>query len=95
HPLTADVGCRNTLFNAVPQSAAEAVPALLARGVRHVRVELLDESAEEIRDVIHAYRSLLAGVTTGRDVWTQLKAANRVGVTRGTLEEKRNPLAIL
>ncbi|MFM8633375.1 MAG: DUF3656 domain-containing protein, partial [Planctomycetia bacterium] len=46
HPLTADVGCRNTLFNAVPQSAAEAVPALLARGVRHVRVELLDESAE-------------------------------------------------
>ncbi|MFM7034720.1 MAG: DUF3656 domain-containing protein [Planctomycetia bacterium] len=95
HPLTADVGCRNTLFNAVPQSAAEAVPALLARGVRHVRVELLDESAEEVRDVINAYRSLLAGVTTGRDVWTQLKAANRVGVTRGTLEEKRNPLAIL
>ena len=25
HPLLADVGCRNTLFNAVPQSAAEAV----------------------------------------------------------------------
>jgi putative protease len=34
-------------------------------------------------------------VATGRDVWTALKATNRVGVTRGTLEEKRNPLAIL
>jgi putative protease len=34
-------------------------------------------------------------VTSGRDVWTDLKAMNRVGVTRGTLEEKRNPLAIL
>ena len=34
HPLLADVGCRNTLMNAVPQSAAEAVPMLRDRGVR-------------------------------------------------------------
>jgi putative protease len=95
HPLTADVGCRNTLFNAVPQSAAEAVPALLARGVGHFRVELLDESAEAIGDIIRCYRDLLAGRTTGREVWGRLKATNRVGVTRGTLEERRNPLAIL
>jgi putative protease len=32
---------------------------------------------------------------TGREVWGRLKAANRVGVTRGTLEERRDPLAIL
>jgi putative protease len=95
HPLTADVGCRNTLYNAVAQSGAEAVPALLAKGVRHLRVELLDEDDAAIGKVIAAYRELMAGVTTGRDVWTALKATNRVGVTRGTLEEKRNPLAIL
>ncbi|NCA10471.1 U32 family peptidase [bacterium] len=95
HPLTADVGCRNTLYNAVPQSAAEAVPMLLAHGVRQMRIEFLAESAEEIGRVVRAYRSLLAGRLTGREVWTQLNAANRVGVTRGTLEERRNPLAIL
>jgi len=95
HLLTADVGCRNTLFNAVPQSAAEAVPPLLARGVGHFRVELLDEPADAIADIIGGYRDLLAGRTTGREVWGRLKAANRVGVTRGTLEERRNPLAIL
>jgi putative protease len=95
HPLTADVGCRNTLWNATPQSAAEAVPALVARGIRHFRIELLDEPATEIGRVIRSYRDLLAGRTTGRQVWTALKAANRVGVTRGTLEEKRDPLAIL
>jgi putative protease len=95
HPLTADVGCRNTLFNAVPQSGAEAVPTLLGRGVRHFRVEFLDESDAEIGRTIAAYRGLLAGRTTGREVWTMLRAANRVGVTRGTLEEKRNPLAII
>ena len=95
HLLTADVGCRNTLFNAVPQSAAEVVPPLLARGVGHFRVELLDEDAAAIGDILQGYRDLLAGRVTGREVWGRLKAANRVGVTRGTLEERRNPLAIL
>ena len=95
HPLTADVGCRNTLWSAVPQSGAEVVPALVARGVRHFRVELLDEPADEIGRIVAAYRSLLAGRTTGPEVWRMLKAANRVGVTRGTLEERRDPLALL
>ena len=95
HPLTADVGCRNTLFNAVPQSAAEVVPTLRARGVSWFRIELLDEPAAEIGRIVQAYRELLAGRATGKDVWTSLRAANRVGVTRGTLEERRNPLAIL
>jgi putative protease len=95
HPLTADVGCRNTLWSAVPQSGAEVVPTLLDRGIRHFRLELLDEPAAEIGRIVAAYRGLLAGRTTGRDVWKALNAANRVGVTRGTLEEKRNPLALL
>ena len=95
HPLTADVGCRNTLWSAVSQSGAEVVPALAARGVRHFRVELLDEPPAEIERIVAAYRSLLAGRTTGAEVWRMLKAVNRVGVTRGTLEERRNPLALL
>ncbi len=95
HRLTTDVGCRNTLFNAIPQSGAEVVPELLSRGVRNFRVELLDESPDEIRLTLDSYRDLLAGRVAGRDVWKKLNAANRVGVTRGTLEERRNPLAIL
>jgi putative protease len=95
HPLTADVGCRNTLFNATPQSAAEAVPQMLQLGVVHFRVELLWDTPAAITRIIHLYRELLVGTIRGGDVWTQLKAVNRVGVTRGTLEERRNPLAIL
>jgi putative protease len=95
HVLTADVGCRNTLYNAVPQSAAEATPQLLARGMRDFRLELLTDSASEVRTLVQLYRDLLAGRVTGQQVWQQLKASNRVGVTRGTLEERRNPLAIL
>jgi putative protease len=95
HVLHADVGCRNTLYNAVPQSAAEVVPTLLSRGLRDFRVELLSENAKETRHVIELYQQLLDGRTTGKQVWQRLRASNRVGVTRGTLEERRNPLAIL
>jgi putative protease len=95
HPLTADVGCRNTLYNSTPQSAAEVVPELLRAGIRSMRVEFLYETPTEIDAVLSLYRRLLRGEVTGRDVWTGLQAANRVGVTRGTLEERRDPLAIL
>jgi putative protease len=95
HPLKADVGCRNTLFNATPQSAAELVPRLLSEGVRHFRVELLDDSPRAVKRLLSLYRDLLAGRVTGKEVWTRLSATNRVGLTRGTLEERRNPLAIV
>ena len=95
HLLTADVGCRNTLFNAVPQSGAEVVTQLIDKGVKHLRIEMLNQSQEEMADILEAYRKLLVGEVTGREVWAKLRAANRIGVTRGTLEERRNPLAIL
>lgn len=95
HPLQADVGCRNTLFNAVPQSGAEVMPEMLQRGVRAFRIELLEEGAEQTGEIIDLYRQLLGGEIEPREVWQALKAANRVGVTRGTFEQRRNPLAIL
>jgi len=95
HPLQADVACRNTLYNAVPQSGAEAVPAMIAKGVGALRVELLEEDATATSSILKTYQELLDGLVAGRDVWMRLKASNRVGVTRGTLESPRNPLAIL
>ncbi len=95
HPLHADVGCRNTLYNATPQSGAEIVLELLTAGVCRFRVEFLEESAAEMETILRLYRQLLGGQVKAGDVWRQLKASNRVGVTRGTLEERRNPLAIL
>ncbi len=95
HPLQADVACRNTLYNAVPQSGAEAYAELAARGTGAIRVELLEQTPAEMRQVIEAYQRLIAGKIDGQRVWQILQASNRVGVTRGTLEASRNPLAIL
>jgi putative protease len=95
HTLQADVACRNTLYNATPQSGAETVGDLINNGTRWFRVELLEEDRDQVALVITTYRQLLNGEVSAKDVWRQLKATNRLGVTRGTLEPKRNPLAIL
>lgn len=96
HVLHADIGCRNTLYNGTAQSGAEAVPELLRRGIKHFRIEMLSDAVEEeVKQLITLYQQLLAGQLPAQEVWRKLKAANRVGVTRGTLEHPRNPLAIL
>jgi U32 family peptidase len=96
HVLHADIGCRNTLFNGSAQSGAEAVGTLMEFGVRQFRIELLrDASLEDTQKLVELYQGLIAGKLAGTEVWQQLNAQNRVGVTRGTLEHPRNPLAIL
>jgi U32 family peptidase len=60
HVLLADADCRNTLYHANAQSAAEFLPKMLAAGIRHFRVELLEEGAAETRRLVERYRKLLA-----------------------------------
>ncbi|MHB1558864.1 MAG: U32 family peptidase [Isosphaeraceae bacterium] len=85
HPLTADVGCRNTLFNAVPQTAAQFLPRLLRRGPLRLRVEFLDEEPAAVQSVLSLYQDALAGRRDARQLWRELKASNQYGVTRGAL----------
>ena len=48
HPLRADSLCRITVFDGRVRSALEIAPRLLALGVRNLRIELLDEGADEV-----------------------------------------------
>jgi putative protease len=85
HPVEADVGCRNTVFHAAPQSAAGLVAALRDRGVRRYRIELVRETAEEVERVVGMYRQLLDGRASAGDVWRRLETASGYGVVRGSL----------
>jgi U32 family peptidase len=87
HVLKADVGCRNTVFNARAQTGAEHVESLLTLGVRRFRLEFVSESAEEVAITIARYRQLLRGEITGSQVWRELKLLSQLGVTRGTHEK--------
>jgi len=89
HPLRADLGCRNTLFNGRAQSAAEAIPPFLQAGVRQFRLELLQDSPADAVRRVQLYRQALAGTVSGREVWQQERLESRLGVTRGTLLERR------
>ncbi|MCW5558710.1 MAG: U32 family peptidase, partial [Verrucomicrobiae bacterium] len=86
HPLKADAGCRNTVFNARAQTGAESFERLRALGLRHFRIEFVNETADEVSATLARYRALLRRETTGAQLWRDLKLENRLGVTRGQLE---------
>ena len=85
-PVTPDAGCRNTVFNSVPQSAAEYVAQMQSMGLRRFRVELLRETPGQIGPLLTAYRRVIDGADDGRATWRSLRAMNQLGVTRGTLQ---------
>lgn len=85
HPVKADVGCRNTVYNAVAQSASQYVQKMMELGVRWYRVELLNETPAETRRLLSSYRNLLEGNGNGETLWRELRASNVMGVTRGPL----------
>ena len=86
HLLKADIGCRNTLFNALAQTGAEYVGNLLALGVRHFRVEFVNETPEQVTRTLANYRRLLRGEISGAQLWRELKLLNQLGVTRGSMD---------
>jgi len=89
HPLKADVGCRNTVFNALAQTGAEYAERMLALGVRNFRIEFLNETPEQVDQTISKYRQLLRGEISGTDLWRELRLMNQLGVTRGQMAGAR------
>lgn len=86
HPVKADAGCRNTVFNARAQTGAEFAGAFLKTGLRRFRLEFLDEDPAGIALCLDRYRRLFAGEIDGAGLWRELNATGQLGVTRGTLE---------
>ena len=91
HVLQADVGCRNTVFNATAQTGAEYVQRLIELGLQHFRIEFVNETPEEVTQTIHCYQQLLQGKITGSQLWRELKLQLRqLGVTRGPLGSSKS-----
>ncbi|WP_322923938.1 DUF3656 domain-containing U32 family peptidase [Paenibacillus campi] len=85
HPVRVDEGCRNTVYNAIEQSGAEYLNNFLELGVPSYRIEFLEETPEQVLQVIELYSQALRGEISGTQVWKTLKATNQLGVTRGQL----------
>jgi putative protease len=89
HPVIVDVGCRNTVFNALAQSAARLVPKLLDRGVRRFRVELVRETRAQAETVLSGWRDLLTGTLDAGALAKRIGAHEQFGVTAGTMRVLR------
>lgn len=86
HPVKADAGCRNTVYNAAAQSASAYLDKLLSAGVRRYRIEFINQSADEVRKAINLYMPALRGEISGETVWRELRAISKLGVTKGSLD---------
>ncbi|MFL6215972.1 MAG: DUF3656 domain-containing protein, partial [Blastocatellia bacterium] len=85
HPVTADVGCRNTVFGAEAQEASRHLDEWLSAGIRHFRLEFVHESAEQVVKVTEAFEKRLAGKTSSDELYERLRRVAPQGTTEGSL----------
>jgi U32 family peptidase len=86
HRLFADVGCRNTLFNGRAQTGARFFGALHDAGLRHFRIELLDDDEATTRKTLRNYVELLDFKIDSETLIDRIEASDKLGVTEGTLQ---------
>nr|WP_199698614.1 DUF3656 domain-containing protein [Deinococcus cavernae] len=85
HPVMADVGCRNTVFEGRPQVAGAHLQDWLGAGLRDFRLEFVHESPEQVREVVQAHRAFLNGEISGGQLEARLAQVTDQGVTEGSL----------
>ena len=81
----ADVGCRNTVFGAEAQQASAHLKDWLEAGIRHFRLEFAHETAQQTAAVAEAFRDMLDGRKSARELAQTLQRAAPQGITEGSL----------
>lgn len=85
HPVLADVGCRNTVFGAEAQVAGQHLESWRDAGVRHFRLEFVQESPEQVVRITGLFERALAGEIDPADLARELKSLAPEGATEGSL----------
>ena len=71
--VLADMGCRNTVFSAQAQSGAHSLSDWRSAGADCFRIELVDESDEDIETIVHGYIDVLNGELKPSMLWEKLE----------------------
>ena len=83
-PVEADIGCRNTVLSAQPQSAIRILPRLLSLPIRRFRIELLRESPDLTREIVAGYREHIHQRSTSAELRNHLRDRG-VSIVEGSL----------
>ena len=84
HTLLFDARCGCTILSGHVQSAIDLMPEMRAAGLRHFRVELLDEKHSEVHALLDLYSRAVAGQIEPADAAARLADLVPAGVRRGT-----------
>ena len=85
HAVLADVGCRNTVFGAEAQAAAQQLEQWTHSGIYHFRVEFVHQTAEQVLAIGSAFQNCLNGETNAKQLELELKKQTDQGITNGSL----------
>ncbi len=80
------VDCRTTIFNSDILFAPELLDSILKTGMKYIRLSFVDESTEEVYDIVNLYKDLIKGrknTDQGRKVMEYVKCK---GITKGHLQ---------
>jgi putative protease len=84
HPVLADVGCRNTVFEARAQSGARFLESWRAAGIRRFRLEFVHEDSTAVQGVIRAFRRSLEGKLNAAGLEREWAKYALSGTTQGS-----------
>ena len=80
-PVTGDpIDCRSTIYNANTLFAPDAISKLAKGNIDYLRLSFVDESAEEIYNIINVHRQLINGEQADTDIIEEIRAR---GTTKG------------
>jgi len=85
HLVLVDQFGRNTVFNATAQTAVEFIPMMIDAGLRHFRLELLREQANEVAPLVNIYAAMLKGEMTAAVGLQTIRTCSSAPVGRGAL----------
>jgi putative protease len=85
HPVMADVGCRNTVFNAQAQVDTQAIRSWQKRGIEHFRMEFVHQTKNQITPLVEGFYDFLNGNLPPNTLAKILQAHSPQEITTGSL----------
>ena len=84
HPVLADVGCRNTVFNAEVQTDLDWLNRWIENGINDFRLEFVHQAPDVVMETISAFQAFFAGDITSDDLKKKLNQSGQA-TTEGSL----------
>lgn len=88
HFIKPDQECRNTMYNAIPYSAAKYYGIWKEKNLGSVRFEALNETGPVLINKIKQYQNLISGYETPEVITEELKLFEKYGLGAGTLSKE-------